>query len=301
SATIFTKDISRCRQIAEDCWRHPGTIYKLLIRKPVFQSNESLWTEWEFISLQNDAGLPFEIQAIGINVTDKILAEESKKEAEKALFNNEQKFRLLAERSEDIISEHRADGQVTYISPSVEKVLGYTQQETEGKLVTDLIHADDLYKFLPQLDTNKLVETDSITLCYRIQNKDEDYVWLETILKPIMNKGEVVKFICTSRDVTERKRVEAEREQLISEMRQSEQLLRTVIDSTPDWIYIKDLGHRYVLVNQAYSDSLHIEPEDFKGKNDLELGFPEELVKGDPSHGINGFWADDREVIETGK
>ncbi len=301
STSIFTKDISRCRQIADDCWKHPGTIYKLLIRKPIFKSSEFLWTEWEFISLQNDSGFLSEIQAIGLNVTDKILAEESKKEAEKALFDNEQKFRLLAERSEDIISEHLADGQVIYISPSVEKVLGYTQKETEGKLITDLIHADDLYKFLPRLDTKKLSKTDSITLCYRIQNKDEDYIWLETILKPIMNNHEVVKFICTSRDVTERKRVEAEREQLISEMRQSEQLLRTVIDSTPDWIYIKDLGHRYVLVNQAYSDSLHIEPEDFKGKNDLELGFPEELVKGNPSQGINGFWPDDREVIETGK
>ena len=84
-------------------------------------------------------------------------------------------------------------------------------------------------------------------------------------------------------------------------MRQSEQLLRTVINSTPDWIYIKDLGHRYLLVNQAFGDSMHLSPQDFVGKNDLEIGFPEEIVKGDLSKGIRGFWSDDREVISTGK
>ncbi|RYF99621.1 MAG: GAF domain-containing protein, partial [Chitinophagaceae bacterium] len=84
-------------------------------------------------------------------------------------------------------------------------------------------------------------------------------------------------------------------------MKQSEQLLRTVINSTPDWIYIKDLGHRYLLVNQAFGDSMHLSPQDFVGRNDLEIGFPEDIVKGDLSKGIRGFWSDDREVINTGK
>jgi transcriptional regulator of acetoin/glycerol metabolism len=46
---------------------------------------------------------------------------------------------------------------------------------------------------------------------------------------------------------------------------------------------------------------LHIQRGDFIGKNDLELGFPEELVKGNPEKGIRGFWADDRLVMESGK
>ena len=56
--------------------------------------------------------------------------------------------------------------------------------------------------------------------------------------------------------------MEAEREQLLAEMKQSEQLLRTVINSTPDWIFIKDLGHRYLLVNQAFGDSMHLSPQE---------------------------------------
>ncbi len=298
---ILPKDILRCKQVAEQCWKNPGTIYKILIRKPAKTKNKFLWTEWEFISLQDDDGNVSEIQGIGLDVTDKILAEESKKEAEKALLDSEQKFRLLAEHSEDIISEHLPDGTVLYISPSVQKVLGFTREEIEGKLITDFVHVDDISKFNPKPGYSTLSEVESLTISYRIQNKEEEYIWLESILKPVKDNSKVTKVIVTSRNVTERKRVEAEREQLLAEMKQSEQLLRTVINSTPDWIYIKDLGHRYLLVNQAYGDSLHMLPQEFVGKNDLELGFPEEIVKGSAARNIRGFWADDKEVINTGK
>ncbi len=86
-----------------------------------------------------------------------------------------------------------------------------------------------------------------------------------------------------------------------TQLRQSEQLTRTIIDATPDWIFIKDIQHRYRLANRGYASDLHIAPEAFIGKDDLELGFPEELVRGNPEKGIRGFWADDRLVFESGE
>jgi PAS domain S-box-containing protein len=85
----------------------------------------------------------------------------------------------------------------------------------------------------------------------------------------------------------------------LAEAQQSERLLRSVIDATPDWIFVKDQEHRFRLVNQGFTGSLHLTPEDLIGKNDLDLGFPEELVKGDPEKGIRGFWADDRQVMDS--
>ncbi len=85
-----------------------------------------------------------------------------------------------------------------------------------------------------------------------------------------------------------------------AQTQESERLTRTVIDSTPDWIFIKDRQFRFRLVNQGYLNSMHWEMEDVIGKDDIELGFPEELVKGDPENGIAGFWADDRAVMESG-
>jgi PAS domain S-box-containing protein len=86
-----------------------------------------------------------------------------------------------------------------------------------------------------------------------------------------------------------------------AQTQESEQLTRSVIDSTPDWIFIKDKQHRYRLVNQGYANSLKIPMESFIGKDDLELGFPEEYVKGNPEKGIRGFWADDRRVMDGGE
>jgi PAS domain S-box-containing protein len=93
--TIHPKDLHRCQEVADQCWLHPGTVYKLLIKKPIKNTDDFQWTDWEFIALQNEDGVS-EIQGIGVNVTEKVIAEQ-------ALQNSEQKFRLLAEHAEDII------------------------------------------------------------------------------------------------------------------------------------------------------------------------------------------------------
>jgi PAS domain S-box-containing protein len=92
-----------------------------------------------------------------------------------------------------------------------------------------------------------------------------------------------------------------ETQSALAEVQQSQELLRSVIDATPDWIFIKDHEHRYRLANRAYAESMKIPLDEFIGKNDLELGFPEDIVKGNPEKGIRGFWTDDREVMESGQ
>ncbi len=87
----------------------------------------------------------------------------------------------------------------------------------------------------------------------------------------------------------------------LTEVQQSQELLRSVIDATPDWILVKDREHRFRLVNQGFANSIHLTPAEIVGKNDIELGFPEEIVKGNPEKGIRGFWADDLEVMDGGQ
>ncbi len=80
--------------------------------------------------------------------------------------------------------------------------------------------------------------------------------------------------------------------------RQSEQLVRTIIDATPDWIYIRDLQHRYRLVNRAYAESLNLTPEAMLGRHDLELrraAGAEEIME--PK--VDTLWSTDEQVIQT--
>lgn len=120
-------------------------------------------------------------------------------------------------------------------------------------------------------------------------------LFLSTIKAPLKDaQGKVIGVVGFVHDITARKETELQ-------IQEREALMRTIIDSTPDWIFVKDREHRYVLANKGYADSLHRQPAEFIGKNDLDLGFPEEIVKGNVEKGIRGFWADDIEIFTTGE
>ena len=85
------------------------------------------------------------------------------------------------------------------------------------------------------------------------------------------------------------------------ETKKSELLLRTIIDSSPDLIFILDKNQKYKMVNRSLSRLLGIKQEDFIDKDDLELGLSSEMILGDITKGIKGLWEDNLEVIGTGK
>ena len=129
----------------------------------------------------------------------------SQKEAENALLNSEQKFRLLAENSEDIISVHAIDGTIWYLSPSVTTVLGYEVDEVIGRSILQYVHPDDRRKFVSIDEMPSFTDKESIIVRYRVLRKEGNYIWLETIIKPIVDEEELVKLICTSRNITDQK------------------------------------------------------------------------------------------------
>lgn len=217
------------------------------------------------------------------------------KNAEHALALKEKRFRLLAEYSDDIISEHKPNSEFVYISPSVKKILGYAPEEIEGRTVLEFLHPDDMHKFAPTSQyVDALSARDNLIVRYRMRTRQGGYTWLESIVKPVKTDGRVTGVISTSRDITERKIYE-------DEVKQNKELLRTVIDSTPDWIFIKDNDFKFRLVNQGFANAMNRQPEEFIGKTDVEMGFPLEAVLGDKEKGIPGFHDDDAEVLQTGK
>jgi PAS domain S-box-containing protein len=92
-----------------------------------------------------------------------------------------------------------------------------------------------------------------------------------------------------------------ERRQAETQVRENESLMRTIIDATPDWIFAKDMEHRYMLLNKAFADTLQLPPDEVIGKHDLEIGVPEELIRGDTEKGLSGIWPGEREVMDSGQ
>jgi PAS domain S-box-containing protein len=132
-----------------------------------------------------------------------------RKQAEEALRESEARFRLLAEKTSDLVCLHEPDGRYIYISPSCRRLLGYEPEELIGTDPYDLFHPGDLERIRSTAHDKALEGHGAVSVIYRIRKKSGEYTWFETLTEPILDEGnEVVRLQTASRDVSERKRVE---------------------------------------------------------------------------------------------
>ncbi|MFP4035759.1 MAG: PAS domain S-box protein, partial [Desulfovermiculus sp.] len=130
--------------------------------------------------------------------------------AQKALAEREEKYRLLAENTADIIWSTDADLKFTYVSPSIERILGYTQQEAyEIGLVQRVTSSD--YKML--MDKYKEAKAGLIhkTLTIELKqiHKNGGIVPTEVSITPLHDHNNVLLgFQGVARDITCRKKAE---------------------------------------------------------------------------------------------
>ncbi|HEX5848000.1 MAG TPA: PAS domain S-box protein [Rubrobacter sp.] len=146
-------------------------------------------------------------EVVGAVVTFRDITE--RKAAEEALRESEARFRLLAEKMSDLVCLHEPDGRYVYISPSCRRLLGYDPEELLGTDPYLLFHPDDLSRIRAEAHDKALEGQAAVSVIYRIRKKSGEYTWLETVTEPIRNEdGEIVRLQTSSRDVSERKRVE---------------------------------------------------------------------------------------------
>ncbi|GAB4434061.1 MAG: hypothetical protein Kow00120_00190 [Anaerolineae bacterium] len=258
---------------------------------------EEVWILTTKAPFRDASGNVIGLVGIGRDLTER-------KRAEEALANERNLLRTLIDTLPDVIYAKDAESRfvmgnmalTTQLgAPSLDAVIGKTDFDFHPRELAEQYFADEqaiMQSGEPLIDREEVV-VDAATGEAR---------WFQTTKAPVKDAaGRVVGLVGIGRDVTARKQAEAEREQLLSEVRRNERLLRSVLDATPDWIFIKDQEFRYTLVNQGYADALHMKPDDVIGKDDLELGFPEELVFGNPEKNIRGFRTDDTAVLERGE
>jgi len=75
------------------------------------------------------------------------------------------------------------------------------------------------------------------------------------------------------------------------------QLIESIIEFTAGAIAIKDIDHRYLLINQAFASLSGLPKEQIVGRNDLELGIPESFILGDEHRRLPGLWTLDDKAI----
>lgn len=237
-------------------------------------------------------------QPIGLVATTQDITE--RKEAEQALRENQARLTEATGIARLHYWEFNVATQQFTFLPAYYELLGTSAAEEGGYTMAA---ADYARKYVPDYEAS-IVEKEIIAaLTTTDANYQREFASLNLTkdgrVFPIRvrfriikdNDGNTIKFIGANQDITEQVKTE-------QALRERESLLHTIINSTPDWIFVKDANHRYLLANQGYGHSLHLNPDDFIGKDDLDLGFPEDIVKGNPEKGIRGFWADDDDIMK---
>ena len=150
--------------------------------------------------------------------------------AKDALRGSEERFRALIENANDVISIVDSKGVILYESPSIERMLGYAQEELLGKNAFDLIHPDDRKEVLTVL--NQVLEKPgrSARSEFRFRHKDSSWRTLEAVGTNPLEDTKVTRIIINSRDITERMQME-------ETLRRSERRLKQaqIVGRIGDW------------------------------------------------------------------
>ncbi len=113
-----------------------------------------------------------------------------KKEAERKLRESEEKFRLLVEFSGNIIYWITPDKKLKYMSPTCEKITGYSPEEfyKNPELLIDIVYPDDLEK-IKHHTKRKITQEDKEPIEFRIIRKDGQIRWIRHYCKPIFDSN----------------------------------------------------------------------------------------------------------------
>ncbi|NJK27388.1 MAG: PAS domain S-box protein, partial [Coleofasciculaceae cyanobacterium SM2_3_26] len=122
---------------------------------------------------------------------------------------SEERYRLMAENSTDLIARQTTEGIFLYASPAAHTLLGYQPEELVGRSIYEFVHPQDL-DGIHQSYATVLDGLVTATIGYRIRHKQGNYVWFETTSRAVRNPltRRVRELVAVSRDITERKRVE---------------------------------------------------------------------------------------------
>jgi PAS domain S-box-containing protein len=107
-----------------------------------------------------------------------------------------------------MISTHTLSGIYTYTSPACRTLLGWDPEELVGRDPYDFFHPEDLAA-VENSHIHVLETTDMQVVSYRFRRKTGDYTWLETTVRTVRDGAHPREIIAISRDISERKRLEA--------------------------------------------------------------------------------------------
>ena len=152
-----------------------------------------------------------------------------RRRAREAVEETEIWARTLLTHSSDFLFVVDGIGEISYVSPSIQRVMGYVPDEVRSANAFDFIHPEDL-PIAEEAFTEALESPgEAVTVEYRAVDADGDTRWLEVRGRNLLEDPVIEGVLVNARDVTDRHRSEQER-------RDAERRYRALLESSDDAI-----------------------------------------------------------------
>ena len=144
-------------------------------------------------------------------------------QAENALRESEERYRRLTDNAFDLIMEVDSRGRLLYASPNHRDVLGYEPDELTGRISFELVHPDEREE-VTRAFQGLLASGWESEVVTRIRHKNGSWCWFEYSGNAYRAPTGEMRAVIISRDITERKRAQAQQEKLEAQMQQTQKL-----------------------------------------------------------------------------
>jgi PAS domain S-box-containing protein len=195
-----------------------------------------------------------------------------RKNAEEALIKSQKLFQTLAEVAPVGVFRTRADGYTTYVNPKWCELSGFSFENALGDGWLAAVHPDDREKV--QNKWNNDTDTQNTSAAeYRFLKKDGSIVWVMGNAVPEWNDGEIIGYIGTITDITERRKSE-------EILKESEEKFRLLYSSMDQAVTLNEIitdkngnpiDYRIIEANPSFEKHTGLKTLDILGKSILSV------------------------------
>jgi len=190
------------------------------------------------------------------------------KKAEKALWESEEKYRLVVDNMSDVIAITDMNLRFTYVSPSIIRLRGYTAEEATAQTLEQVMTPESMQNVARVLEEEMKLEASGTADTGRSRileleeyRKDGSNVWIENHLSFLRDEAQKpVGIISLSHDITDRKRAE-------EALRQNEEKYRTILEDIQEGYFEVDFTGNFTFFNDSMCRLYGYSREELMGMN----------------------------------
>ena len=233
--------------------------------KSYVKDSRERWVLITKVPLRDPDGTIIGLVGVNRDITDRKIAEIQIQVLVEELRQQSRMMDEVLSTTPDHFHMHDRAGRYLYSSPPALKATGLTRPEVLGKTWREL-GFPEAAGLAFERNLERVFEHGETVVSESEFPTIEGMGYFESILSPLHDlAGNVVSAVNTIRDITDRKRME-------ETLRRERNLLRTIIESMPDPIYVKDRDSRFILANRAVWGGLGLpNAEAIVGKSDWDF------------------------------